>query len=134
MERPHPPNVHLVTLTLRVNAATYDDAVRKVVSHFPSAQWPTGSIAVRRPMPRKLLGDERSVEWRGRMAGLLGPVSSAFTFAWLATHRDRLRTLVLGGYRLSIFVLWDTKGAARVHRTDAQIEALKTLMEVDDGT
>jgi len=72
--------------------------------------------------------DERTVPGRYRTAGFLGPISSCFTLAWLASHRDRLHTLLLGGKRLSLLVIWDRKGAALAERTDAEVDAIRTLV------
>lgn len=77
---------------------------------------------------RSFIGDERSLNGRYRMAGLLGPMSSTFTLAWLASHRDRLRTLALGGKRLSVLVVWDTKGLALADRSDDDVDAVYQLV------
>lgn len=72
--------------------------------------------------------DERTLEGENRVAGFLGPQSSSFTLAWLAGHRDRLRTLILGGKRLSVLVVWDRKGTQEVHRTEAEVDAIRTIV------
>jgi hypothetical protein len=46
----------------------------------------------------------------------------------LATHRDRLRTLVLGGRRLSLLVIWDQQGATAVDHSDAEVDAIATIV------
>lgn len=72
--------------------------------------------------------DERTLTGRHRTCGYLGPWSSSFTFAWLATHRDRLQTLILGGKRLSMLFVWDSRGAEPVHRSEQEIEAVRTIV------
>lgn len=78
--------------------------------------------------------DERTVEGRYRVFGYLGPVSSCFTLVWLATHRDRLRTIVLGGKRLSVLVIWDTQGDRPACRSDADVEAVRQVVYGDPPT
>lgn len=63
-----------------------------------------------------------------RTVALCGHKASSFTLAWLATHRDRLRTLVLGGKRLSILIVWDEKGSEQVEHSDAEIDALAMIV------
>lgn len=58
----------------------------------------------------------------------LGPFGSCLTLAWLATHRDRLRTLLFGGKRLSVLIVWDTKGAALVDHDDVEVDALARIV------
>lgn len=78
------------------------------------------------PRPRI---DERTLRIGGNRAfGVLGPVSSCFTLAWLATHRKRLRTLLLGGKRLSVLVVWDRKGSEKVPHDDAEVLALRRIV------
>lgn len=62
-----------------------------------------------------------------RAAGYLPPIASSFTLAWLASHRDRLHTLILGGKRLSVLVVWDSKGGTVVDRTRFDEEAIRQL-------
>jgi hypothetical protein len=81
--------------------------------------------------PRKALSDERTVSGKNRAAGFLGPLASSFTLAWLASHRGRLRTLLLGGKRLSVLVVWDTKGAALVEHPEADVVAIRQLVHGD---
>ena len=38
--------VHTVTLKLRVHSDTKQEAEIRVMSHFPAAQWPKGSISI----------------------------------------------------------------------------------------
>lgn len=76
-------------------------------------------------------GDETVIEGRYRAFGLLGPFSSTVTLVWLATHRGRLRTLLLGGKRLSVLVIWDTAGARLVKRSDVDIEAMRQIVYGD---
>jgi hypothetical protein len=71
---------------------------------------------------------ERSLTWRGRSIGLLGPFASSFTLAWLATHRGRLYSLLLGGKRLSLLVIYDSHGKRIVQRDDREIDAIKTIV------
>lgn len=78
-------------------------------------------------MKRNLTGDERTVLHGSRMFGLLGPVSSSFTLAWLASHRGRLRTLILGGRRLSLLVVYDTQGSRKVEHSDREVDAIGRL-------
>lgn len=72
--------------------------------------------------------DERTVAVGDRRIGILGPFSSSLTLAWMATHRDRLRALLLGGKRLSVLVTWDRRGAERVEHSDAEVDALHTIV------
>lgn len=76
----------------------------------------------------RLRDDERALTWRDRTIGLLGPVSSSFTLAWLATHRRRLRMLLLGGHRLSVLFVWDAKGQQRVDHDDDEVAALQRIV------
>jgi hypothetical protein len=76
----------------------------------------------------RLITDERTMRTEHRVAGYLGPRSSSFTLAWLASHRERLRTLLVGGKRLSVLVIWDTQGAREVDRNDADVEALRQVV------
>lgn len=80
---------------------------------------------------RSRKADERTINGRYRAAGYLGPVMSSFTLAWLASHRARLRTFLLGGKRLSVLVVWDTKGARKVGQSDADVEAVRQLVYGD---
>jgi hypothetical protein len=72
--------------------------------------------------------DERVIERGDRLIGYLGPWASCLTLAWLASHRNRLRMLTFGGHKLSVLIMWDTKGRTRVNRTPAQDEAIRTLI------
>lgn len=65
---------------------------------------------------------------RNRLWGFMGPVASSFTLAWLATHRGRLRTLILGGRRLSVLVVWDRKGTEELDHSEAEVDALRTIV------
>lgn len=71
---------------------------------------------------------ERAVGRGERVWGYFTGRKASFTLAWLATHRDRLRLLVLGGKRLSLIVLWDDKGMERVDHSDAEVAALRTIV------
>jgi len=75
--------------------------------------------------------DEHVLTTGYRTAGLLGPWSSSFTLAWLATHRRRLHTLLLGGKRLSILLIWDTKGSEPVPHSDDEVAAIGTIVYGD---
>jgi hypothetical protein len=75
--------------------------------------------------------DERTVSGKYRAAGYLGPLSSSFTLAWLASHRGRLRSLLLGGKRLSILVVWDTEGSEDVDHPTADVVAIRQLVHGD---
>jgi len=66
---------------------------------------------------------------RHRMLALHGARASSLTLAWLATHRDRLRSLVFGGKRLSVLVVWDTKGATDVEHDDIEVACIKRIVE-----
>lgn len=77
------------------------------------------------------LHDERTLTGKYRSVGFLGPWTSSFTLAWLASHRDRLRTLVLGGKRLSVLVIWDTRGGQVVDRSEADTAAVYQLVYGD---
>lgn len=78
--------------------------------------------------------DERTVTGKYRTLGFLGPKSSSFTLAWLATHRDRLRTLVAGGKRLSVLVIWDTQGARQLHHDEDEVEAMRRIVYGPENT
>lgn len=80
---------------------------------------------------RDPVGDERVLSGRNRAVGFLGPLASTFTLAWLATHRDRLHTFLLGGKRLSVLVVWDTAGSALADRSDADVEAIRQIVYGD---
>lgn len=82
---------------------------------------------------RSSIPDERVLSGKYRTVGVLGPRASSFTLAWLATHRDRLRTVLLGGKRLSVLVVWDKRGAETVVRTDAEVDALRTVVYGPDA-
>lgn len=71
--------------------------------------------------------DEHAVTIGQRAFGFLGPVSSCFTLAWLASHRKRLHSFFIGGKRLSIFVVWDSQGSRPVESDDGQIDAIRRL-------
>lgn len=74
------------------------------------------------------MSDERVLSRCDRTVGFLGPWSSSFTLAWLATHRDRLRTFLLGGHRLTVLVVWDTKGQVLACRTEADVDAVRQIV------
>lgn len=72
--------------------------------------------------------DEKVIRQSRGPIGYLGPFSSSLTLAWLATHRDRLRSLVVGGKRLTLLVIWDTKGSLTVAHSEAEVEALREIV------
>lgn len=74
------------------------------------------------------LGRSRVLQGKYRRAGVLGPFSSSLTLAWLATHRDRLTTVLLGGKRLCVLAAWDSGGSASVEHSDAEIDAIHQLV------
>lgn len=74
------------------------------------------------------MADKRTLRAGPRTVGFLGPRSTSFTLAWLATHRDRLRTLLLGGTRLSVLVIWDRRGAELVPHDDDEVAAIRRLI------
>ncbi len=84
-------------------------------------------------MPGSLLSDERTLKVGNRIIGFLGPRSASYTFAWLASHRDRLRAFVIGGKRLSITISWDSKGASNVNQTERDVAAIAQLVYGDGG-
>lgn len=71
--------------------------------------------------------DEHAMTIGPRAFGFLGPVSSCFTLAWLASHRGRLHSLFLGGKRLSLYVVWDSQGSRLVEHDDAEVDAIRRL-------
>lgn len=73
------------------------------------------------------LPDERTVRTEYGVIGFLGNISSSFTLAWLASHRDRLSTFIVGRKRLSVLVIWDSKGAALAARDDIDVAAIGRL-------
>lgn len=77
------------------------------------------------------LDDDHTLTGRLRTVGWLGPVSSCFTLAWLATHRDRLHTFVLGGKRLSVLVIWDERGEELANRSEADVDAVRQIVRGD---
>lgn len=72
--------------------------------------------------------DNHSITLCDRTIGVLGPLASSFTLAWLATHRGRLRTLVLGGRKLSVLVVWDRAGRTLVDHDDDEVAALRRIV------
>lgn len=73
--------------------------------------------------------DEHTIRRERGPIGFLGPISSSLTLAWLASHRGRLRTLIVGGQRLSFLVIWDRQGNTSCpERTDVEVEALRTVV------
>lgn len=83
---------------------------------------------MRRGRGGRLTADERTLTYRDRTIGFLGAMSSSFTLAWLATHRDRLRSFILGGPRLTVLVVWDTRGARPVDHSDVEVDALAVIV------
>ena len=74
------------------------------------------------------LDDDHALTMCDRAVGFLGPTSSSFTLAWLATHRDRLRTFIAGGKRLSVLIVWDTRGAQTVDHDDDEVDAIARIV------
>ena len=73
--------------------------------------------------------DDHSITVADRTVAALGPHSSSFTLAWLASHRDRLRTLLLGGRRLSLLVVWDREGRTPApERSQLEVDAIETVV------
>lgn len=73
--------------------------------------------------------NERTVSVGNRMFGFLGPRASVTTFAWLALHRDRLKTLIVGGTRLSLILVYDQGGKGSVMPvSEAEEKAIRTIV------
>lgn len=70
---------------------------------------------------------EHVADFRGRALGVLGARASSMTLAWLASHRDRFRTVLLGGHRLSVLVIWDRRGGEKVDRSGDDERAIYQL-------
>lgn len=66
-------------------------------------------------------------DFRDRMIGLLGHRQSSFLMAWLASHRGRLSTLILGGHRFSLALFYDNAGSKQVSRSKADEHAIYQL-------
>ena len=58
-----------------------------------------------------------------------GAYLTGLTLCWLAAHRW-IRSLLLGGKRLTVLVLWDPKGAAAADIGDADLDAIRQLVGV----
>lgn len=58
---------------------------------------------------------------RGRMASI--------GLMWLASHRDRLTTLTVGGKHLFVVVGWDSKGSEAVERDEDEIAAMRRIAD-----
>lgn len=78
------------------------------------------------------LGDRRTLRVGDRMIELAGPRTTALLLCWLAAHR-RIRSLTLGGKRLSVLVLWDPQGSAEAGYSDADVDAMERLTFGDQG-
>lgn len=76
---------------------------------------------------------ERSIGRGDRGVSLMDERASVFTFAWLATHRDRLHTLLFRGKRLSLIVLWDDKGDEPIDHDEDEIHALLRIVDGPDA-
>lgn len=72
--------------------------------------------------------DEHVLNGENWIVGFLGPLASTFTLAWLASHRGRLRSIVLGTKRLTILVSYDTKGGEDADRSGEVLDAIYTLV------
>lgn len=78
------------------------------------------------------LADEHSVNSEHYVAGLLGPRSTSFTLAWLARHRGRLHSLLLGGRRLTLLVVYDSGGAKPTPRpSELEVACLRVVINGD---
>lgn len=71
--------------------------------------------------------DDKTITRRDRVVGYMGTRASSFTLAWLASHRDRLRTLIFAGHRLSVLLIWDSQGNRKVPRTEMDRAAIEQL-------
>lgn len=74
------------------------------------------------------LRDEHALKLGDRAIVLGGPLTTSLTLAWLASHRGRLRSLIFGGHRLSVLVVWDRKGRELVERSDEDVAALARVV------
>lgn len=84
---------------------------------------------LRMPARTPSLTDERSISTEHRVAGLLGPRSTSFTLAWLARHRGRLHSLLLGGRRLTLLVIYDHGGAEPAPRpSELEVACLRVVI------
>lgn len=72
--------------------------------------------------------DEHVLNGENWIVGFLGPLASTFTLAWLASHRGRLRSVILGTKRLTIFVSYDTQAGADAAREDSDLDAIYSLV------
>lgn len=75
-----------------------------------------------------MIADERTIKRNDRIAGYLGPVASSFTLAWLASHRNRLRSFILGGHKISVVVAYDSKATKRLRHEAVEVAALETIV------
>lgn len=76
-------------------------------------------------------GFERKLHWRNRVVAIMGPFMTSFTFAWMAAHRGRIRSVLLGGHRFGVIFFWD-KGAGEEHNTtELDIAAIRVLTGID---
>lgn len=88
----------------------------------------------KRRMRNPVITDEHIVDLpNGRVAGALGYLASSFRFAWLASHRGRLRTAFFCGRRVAIFLTYDEKGFESARQTDKDVSAIAQLAWGDDG-
>lgn len=63
------------------------------------------------------------------VAGVQGPPTTEFTLTWLAFHRNRLWSAILGFKHLTFIVIWDTKGGEYApEKTDADIAAMRQIV------
>lgn len=62
------------------------------------------------------------------IAKRLSPRDTRFMLLWLATHRDRLRSLVLGTSHFTVVLIHDRDGDKTVDRSPVELDAMFTLM------
>lgn len=77
--------------------------------------------------------DEHTIRRGNRTVGIFGPRSASLLLVWLASHRNRLHAFLVGGHRLSIVILWDSKGGLPVARTDGDLRAMKIVALGEDN-
>lgn len=75
---------------------------------------------------------DRKIQKGDRMLGLFGHRGSQITAAFVALHRNRLTTLLIGGKRLSFMVVWDSKASESVvPLSETEAAALRVLVDAD---
>lgn len=73
----------------------------------------------------------RSFKRGNFVAELMGPKVSSYTFGWLAAHRGRLRTLMIGTTRLVFIVARDSSPDTPSENAPADLEAIAQLVYGD---